>query len=311
MRGLLIAVRVAVLAGCAALAFTGLGAATSHRSNAGGATADNWPMFHHDVHHTGVAADTAIGASNASTLGVDWEVQTGGTIISSPAVNYDGKLGERVVYVGTKAGVGAYDATTGNRIWFHSTGRVSSSPAVVAGVVYFGSADHYLYALNASTGALDCRFLVSRRYRIVSARGRSRRGRTRCLFGDNGLSGTDDGGNIWAVNAVDPNSATNCSLKWQYNSFVDPLTGSWSPPAFAKDANGTPVIVEGTSNPDDSIVSLNAVTGAQQWKYFAKAGDDSDVGAGPTISLPGVNGFADGVAYVGQARTSVISMPST
>jgi len=34
-----------------------------------------------------------------------------------------------------------------------SNGDIESSPAVVNGVVYFGSIDHHVYALNASTGA--------------------------------------------------------------------------------------------------------------------------------------------------------------
>ena len=38
--------------------------------------------------------------------------------------------------------------------WSYATGnRVQSSPAVVNGVVYVGSDDHNVYALNASTGA--------------------------------------------------------------------------------------------------------------------------------------------------------------
>jgi outer membrane protein assembly factor BamB len=39
-------------------------------------------------------------------------------------------------------------------LWSYTTGsEVHSSPAVANGVVYIGSADHNLYALNASTGA--------------------------------------------------------------------------------------------------------------------------------------------------------------
>ena len=38
--------------------------------------------------------------------------------------------------------------------WKYTTGSVfHSSPAVVNGVVYVGSVDHNVYALNASTGA--------------------------------------------------------------------------------------------------------------------------------------------------------------
>ena len=37
---------------------------------------------------------------------------------------------------------------------FHTDGRVFSSPAVVKDTVYFGSTDHYLYAVDLETGAL-------------------------------------------------------------------------------------------------------------------------------------------------------------
>ena len=37
---------------------------------------------------------------------------------------------------------------------FHTDGRVYSSPAIVKGIVYFGSTDHYLYAVDQQTGTL-------------------------------------------------------------------------------------------------------------------------------------------------------------
>jgi outer membrane protein assembly factor BamB len=270
-----------------------------HGTAARSAEVGNWPMFHHDSSHSGKASETTIRASNVNTLGVAWESNTGGTIYSSPAVAYNQKLHERLVYVGNKKGVSAYDATTGERVWFRSAGNVYSSPAVVNGVVYAGSSNHYLYALDAATGALDCRFLsagvISSSPLVVNPDGNG----VMVYFGDNGLTGQDDGGDEWAINGVDPNPAADCSDVWQFNDFRGDLTGSWSPPAFARDANGTPLDVFGTSSPGDSVVALNALTGVQQWVYYAPVGDDTDVGAGPTVSAPGVNGFADGAVYVG------------
>ena len=40
------------------------------------------------------------------------------------------------------------------------------------------------------------------------------------------------------------------------------------------------------------------ITGKLVWRFQTLAGTDLDVGAGITTSAPGVNGFADGVAYV-------------
>ena len=60
-----------------------------------------------------------------------------------------------VVYVGSDDNnVYALNATTGAKLWNYTTGgAVDSSPAVANGIVYVGSDDHNVYALNATTGA--------------------------------------------------------------------------------------------------------------------------------------------------------------
>jgi outer membrane protein assembly factor BamB len=60
-----------------------------------------------------------------------------------------------VVYVGSvDDNVYALDASTGAKLWSYATGHaVVSSPAVVNGVVYVGSVDDNVYALDANTGA--------------------------------------------------------------------------------------------------------------------------------------------------------------
>jgi len=59
-----------------------------------------------------------------------------------------------VVYVGAdNNNVYALDAKSGRVLWQFATGDpVGSSPAVVDGIVYVGSSDHCIYALNATTG---------------------------------------------------------------------------------------------------------------------------------------------------------------
>ena len=61
-----------------------------------------------------------------------------------------------VVYAGSSDdNVYALDAISGDLLWKYSTAKsVSSSPAAADGVIYAGSQDGTIYALNASTGAL-------------------------------------------------------------------------------------------------------------------------------------------------------------
>jgi outer membrane protein assembly factor BamB len=147
---------------------------------------DWWPMFHHDLTHTGYSTspaptsdtlwsyttgnylessspavaggvvyvgsnDNNVYALNATTGALIWNYTTGGGVgYSSPAV------ADGVVYVGSyDDSVYALNAATGALIWSYTTGGwVYSSPAVSGGVVYVGSNDHKVYALNAATGAL-------------------------------------------------------------------------------------------------------------------------------------------------------------
>lgn len=264
------------------------------------ATATDWPMFRFDPSHSGVSPETSIGASNVSTLGVAWDTNLGRSVFSSPAVVFDNALGERVVYVGYKKGVAALNADTGAVIWQRATGLVLASPAVANGVVYVGSSNHYLYALDAATGKLDCRFQTGGRISSSAVVADPNGKGDIVYFGDSGPSGgAADGGHLWAINAVDPNAAANCSLKWEFDGFSNPGSGVWSSPAYALNRFGKPLLVFGTSDPDDSIVALNAINGHQKWSFFAKAGKDSDVGSSPAVTAPGVNGFKDGAVYIG------------
>jgi outer membrane protein assembly factor BamB len=271
---------------------------------------DDWPMFHHDVTHSGVSGETTLDSTNAANLGLRWQANTGSPAYTSPAVVYNPTLGKTLVYVANQDGTfGAYDAQTGDRVWYYKVpAHLQSSPAVVNGTVYFGASDYKLYALNATTGALRCTFTtggaIAASPVAVDPDGAGPEGVT-VYFGDNGLTGSDDGGHIWAVHGVDPaDSFTDCSQDWVFSGFGQPagsqtLAGSWSPPAFGFDGGGRAVIAVGGSSPDNAVYGLDALTGARIWRFQTQVfTTDNDVGAGPTISAPGVNGFAGGVAYV-------------
>jgi len=258
------------------------------------AAADTWPMFHHDAAHGGVSAETAISSANANTLGVNWQVNAGSQARTSPVIAHSAALNTDLIYEGSDNGVvSAYDAITGLRVWWHKVGAtVNSSPAFANGRIWFGSSDGYLYGLNADTGAQVCRFSTGG---VISA-SPAVFGNV-VYFGDNGLTGGDDGGHFWAV-------TTGCVKKWMFGGFGVPAgsattVGSWSPPAYATDAKGRGLIVFGSSSPEGAVYALNASTGALVWRFATQHFDlDEDVGAGPTISAPGVNGIADGAVYV-------------
>jgi outer membrane protein assembly factor BamB len=68
-----------------------------------------------------------------------------------------------LVYVGSNDRyLYALDATTGTERWKFTAGdRMYSTPAVSGGVVYVGSDDDYLYALDATTGTERWKFKTS------------------------------------------------------------------------------------------------------------------------------------------------------
>src|SRR3984957_3804871 len=91
--------------------------------------------------------------SNAHQLHKLWSFFTG---CSGPFCGgSSAAVADGVVYVGSYDGyVYALNAATGVKLWSFATGgEVFSSPAVANGVVYVGSNDQNVYALNATTGA--------------------------------------------------------------------------------------------------------------------------------------------------------------
>jgi outer membrane protein assembly factor BamB len=276
------------------------------------APSDNWPMFGHDPLHSGISPDTDIGVSTAPSLTQRWSKHLGGSlgVQSSPAVDYNTALKRTLVYDVDHAGVvSAFNASTGKLAWRRSIGAVVySSPAVYRNTVYFGDNNGQLEALNAATGAVQCTFTVpivppntmpSHVFSSPVVGNIDGTGPT-VFFGDTNLGQI---GHLWAVTGVG-NTAGGCKERWAYSTWHkngkgDEQTGVWDEPALTQLSNGTWVVVFGSSNPDGSVYALNAATGSRLWRFQTlQTGPDEDVGAGPTISPPGVNGFPDGVVYV-------------
>jgi outer membrane protein assembly factor BamB len=105
--------------------------------------------FRGDAAHTGVYS----APTPEAYAGLAWRFQTGGTIVSSPAV------AGLAVYVGSNDGhLYALDRASGRMLWaFDAKSGVSSSPLVSGDLVAFTSADGHFFALDATSGRLRWR----------------------------------------------------------------------------------------------------------------------------------------------------------
>ena len=298
----------------------GTGTSTDSFTVVAVAAHDDWTNFHHDDLHTGVSPDPAVGASTAPSLTQRWAMYAGGTgrgmapIAASPAIVYNNTLQKTVVYaLSVQGGLRAFDGDTGATIWSYTvtSGATVSSPAVDGNSVYFGATTGVLYAVDATTGQLQCTFdlpivspeTVPGRIESSPVVGDVDGTGPVVFFGDEGQTEKVNQGHEWAINGVG-NSNGQCTQKWAFVGFPNKgphgtKTGSWSPTALGTDSTGRPLVVFGSSNPDDSVYALDARDGSVVWDFpTIQSGGDQDVGAGATISAPGVNGFADGVVYI-------------
>jgi outer membrane protein assembly factor BamB len=117
-------------------------------------------MYMHDTARTGNGLDTTFSAANAAQLANVWTFPTGGAIAGGAAI-----VGN-IAYIGSWDGyLYAIDVTTGAQQWRTFLGKtsvtacygtnnmgISSTPAVVNGVVYVGGGDSNWYAVDAATG---------------------------------------------------------------------------------------------------------------------------------------------------------------
>jgi outer membrane protein assembly factor BamB len=269
-------------------------------------TSSDYPMMGYNATHGAVSPDTTVSASNWDAFTLQHKVALGGFSVSSPAVAYNSSLNKNVVYVVTSGApsVAAVDAATGTILWQEPLpADAYSSPTVFGNTVYFGSEDFDLYAYNATTGAQLCAFNTGGRIEasplVVNMPGIG----ATVFVGDTGKSESHNFGHEWAFYGVGNTAGKPaCSVDWMFDSWNNTNKGvdggSWSSPALGTDTMGRQLLVFGSNQPDDSVYALNAVTGAQVWRFQTVSGSDSDVGAAPTISVPGVNGIADGAVYV-------------
>ena len=194
---------------------------------------DWWPMFHHDLQHTGYSTANAPDTNN-----ILWSYTTGDNVRSSPAIT------NNKVYIGSKDDkVYCLNADTGAFIWSYTTGNwVDSSPAIYNDKIYIGSFDDKVYCLNADTGAFIWSYTTGDNVRSSPA-----------ITNNKVYIGSDDG-KMYCLNA------DTGAFIWSYT------TGTGirilSSPATYNDK-----IYFGSSNGYSDVYCLNADTGAFIWNY--------------------------------------------
>ena len=110
--------------------------------------------------------------SNSGTTGVtntSPQPKIKWTFATGGIIHSPAAVANGIVYFGSQNGqLYAVDAATGNKRWEFPTGSwVESTPAIVNGIVYFGSNDGAMYAVDAETGQMVWKFPT--RYPVVSS----------------------------------------------------------------------------------------------------------------------------------------------
>ncbi len=195
---------------------------------------DWWPMFHHDLEHTGYSTSKAPNTNN-----VVWQYNIGYTE-SSPAI-VDGKL-----YIGSGAEsekVYCLNASTGSHIWNYSInwGAGMSSPAVIDGRVYIGSNDWNVYCLDAENGSYIWSFFAG-----------GSLGTSPSVADGKVYIGCCDRGKLYCLNAYTGDHLWNYSTEHPYFLYSSPAV--WDGKVYIGSHEG-------------KVYCLDAFTGDHIWNY--------------------------------------------
>jgi len=184
-----------------------------------------------------------------------------------------------VVYAGSHdKNIYALNADTGSEIWNFTTNyRIKSSPAVVNGKLYTGTDDGNVYCLDAQTGAKLWQNTVPGDIELTSGQSAQM---------DIRSSPTVVDGKVY-VGSIDKNfyciNANSGSTLWTFTT-TGPITSS---AAVVDDAV---YITSSTPRPKGTLYKLNATTGSLIWEKGMFYARGPDMHASPTV--------ADGVIYL-------------
>ena len=227
-----------------------------------------WNTYRGDLQRDGHPSTATLDASEARRLKVAWRARDG-----SPAVS------NGLVVVATEGGfIAAYSSTSGSKRWeVGGLGPFSDSPTVVADVVLAGSLSGHVYAFDLTQGtrlwdwqapgtqpAIWSSPAVYGQLVLVGIA--SQAGDTPLEVGRIVALDLASGRQAWAMCVRD-----GCA----------PGGGIWSTPAV--DGNGHAFV--GMGNPEDGLLTFDALTGRRLWKvgFYSDAGRDLDVGESPVL----------------------------
>lgn len=184
-----------------------------------------------------------------STSGSEYDVQGHIWAIASTGVEPETGSWSMFRHDPVRSSIGQAGPANLSLVWkFTTGGAVMSSPSVVDGIVYFGSQDHYVYAVSAVTGTQIWRFKTNNTIEssVAVADGKV-------------VTGAEDG-YVYCLDAY--------SGKMQWKTFVNanlPVTyGS------AVMIRSSPAIVNGMvyiGSLDGNIYAMNFTDGKIAWKY--------------------------------------------
>ncbi len=288
---------------------------------------EDWPKYQRDLGNTGHSAETGIDSSNAASLQTKWSFQTGSFKISdSPAVAKINKVSR--VFIGSWSGIFySLNAVTGKQIWSFKVDmvgrcnptkgcRIGSSPAVDAtqNLVFFGAANGYLYALNATTGKLVWKEMLGKSgegYEIWSSPvlfngnvyiGVASSGDDPCVVGRVDAYEELKGGQVWSFSTLDqstcPQGVCVGAAVWSTVA-IDTTNGIVYASTGNPGASCSPATKNAALYPD-SVLAINASTGALLNYYQAKSDDDNDddFGASPVLHMNGEDNECKGTNTV-------------
>src|SRR5581483_650555 len=201
-------------------------------------------------------------------------------------------LANGVVYIGSGDHfLYAIDAESGAQKWKFQTGsRVTSSPAVAGGTVFFGSFDSMFYAVDAASGKLKWKFQTAGERRFIGTH----------LHGSEPASEPmPDPFDFYLSSPAVSNGVVYFGSGDTNVYALDAATGSLKWKFKTADVvHASPAIADGTvfvGSWDSYFYALDAATGREKWKF--KTGEDPKIHN--QVGIQASATVADGIVYFG------------